>query len=597
MNMNMRMKQNKILVCFMLLCAIANQAHAQKIPVTDKPFNSSDAIFRFAIVSDRTGGMQAGVFDEAIDKVELMQPELVLSVGDLIDGYTEDPNVWNAQWDEFDAIVEKLDMPFYHVAGNHDVSNELLTEAWRKRLGRDYYHFKYKDVLFVALNTDEIEGGGIGPEQTAYIEKMLQENKDVKWTLLFMHRPLWSYGDRLGYDAIEKALGDRPYTLFSGHHHHYRYKMQNGMEHFILATSGGGSYLRGADVGEFNHITWVTMKADGPHVANLELSGIYDKNVVNEADYADIQILRKGNWLNVASYVNSEETFDRIPAKMLLSNTSEKTLVVQGQLKETSSVSFRPKYISDTLAPNTSKEVLVDIISKEGKTPVKLLNDQPLEFAMKAGFQGVKGDTIALETSKSILVDWVHKATIATKPKNIDGDLSDWSNLEFVSVSQPQFFAEGWDWKGPEDGKFKFAVAKDAENLYMAVDFLDQLTIIENDISKRQDKFYIHLDAEGNSMEIELSASNNDKKPYVRWINGAAQKLDAAIVKTTTGQILEFSIPLKALYKSSKPKSVRINIGIMDHDRPENTKPSVLWWRPVWDSETDYKESGVFKFE
>ena len=293
------MKTKNIFFYIALLCLFAKQANAQNIPVTKKPFNNGDAVFRFAIVSDRTGGMQDGVFQHAIDKLKLMQPEFVLSVGDLIDGYTDDPKIWNEQWDEFDVMVDQLEMPFYHVPGNHDVSNKLLTEAWRTRLGQDYFHFIYKDVLFVALNTDEIEGGGIGLDQTAYIEKILMENQDVKWTFLFMHRPLWSYEDTLGYDLIEKALGSRPYTLFSGHHHHYRYKVHNGMEHFTLATSGGGSDLRGADVGEFHHITWVTMKENGPQVANLELSGIYNKDVVNEADYEDIQVLRKGEWLHV----------------------------------------------------------------------------------------------------------------------------------------------------------------------------------------------------------------------------------------------------------------------------------------------------------
>lgn len=252
-----------------------------KIPVTDKKTNNAESTFCFAIVSDRTGGMRGGIFDGAMDQVEMLQPKFVISVGDLIDGYTEDPEVWNAQWDEFDAIIEKLSMPFYYVPGNHDTNNELLTKVWRERYGRDYYHFKYKDVLFLSLNTDEIEGGGIGVPQIEYFEKVLQENKDVKWILLFMHRPVWSYGDRMGYDDIEKALGDRNYTAFSGHHHNYRYKVQNGMEHFTLATTGGGSWMRNPDVGELDHITWVTMKEKGPEVAHIDINGIYGKNLVS----------------------------------------------------------------------------------------------------------------------------------------------------------------------------------------------------------------------------------------------------------------------------------------------------------------------------
>lgn len=591
------MKQKNILFSMAIVWVSVIQIHAQKIPVTDKPFNSGDGIFRFAIVGDRTGGMQSGIFQQAVDKLELMQPEFVLSVGDLIDGYTEDPKIWNAQWDEFDAIVDKLEMPFYHVPGNHDTSNKLLTEAWRTRLGRDYYYFKHKDVLFVALNTDEIEGGGISANQITYIEKILKENTDVKWTLVFMHRPLWSYGDRMGYDAIEKALGKRPYTVFSGHHHHYRYKMYNGMEHFTLATSGGGSDLRGANVGEFHHITWVTMKDNGPQVANLELSGIYDKNVVNESDYEDIQVLRKGEWLHVLPYVHSEENFDRIPVKIMLDNTSNRPFVIKGALENNTNFSFSPKIIMDTLPPNTKKEILVDIISNNGKTPVKLLNDQPIGFELLAGFSGFNGDTISLKTKKPLLVDWIHKSSIVNDSKNMDGKLTDWPTSDFISVSQPQFFYEGWDWKGTTDGTFQFAVAKDKKKLYLAVQFSDDHTILEKDVLKRQDKFYVHLDSNDKHFEIELAASNAVKKPNIHWIKGSSNGLDAAIAQTTSGQVLEMALPLQDLFGRKKPEFIRLNIGVMDHDRPENTKPSVLWWRPVWGSETDYKESGIFKFE
>lgn len=46
--------------------------------------------FQFAIVGDRTGKARNGVFDDAIHKLNLIKPEFVMSVGDLIQGYTEE---------------------------------------------------------------------------------------------------------------------------------------------------------------------------------------------------------------------------------------------------------------------------------------------------------------------------------------------------------------------------------------------------------------------------------------------------------------------------------------------------------------------------
>src|SRR5262245_21874942 len=58
-------------------------------PVTHLKLNNDPADFQFAIVSDRTGGHRAKVFSRAIDQLNLLQPEFVVSVGDLIEGYTE----------------------------------------------------------------------------------------------------------------------------------------------------------------------------------------------------------------------------------------------------------------------------------------------------------------------------------------------------------------------------------------------------------------------------------------------------------------------------------------------------------------------------
>src|SRR5438128_10988446 len=62
----------------------------EKNPWTHLRMNNSPSDFRFAIVSDRTGSHRAQVFARAVERLNLLQPEFVLSVGDLIEGYTEE---------------------------------------------------------------------------------------------------------------------------------------------------------------------------------------------------------------------------------------------------------------------------------------------------------------------------------------------------------------------------------------------------------------------------------------------------------------------------------------------------------------------------
>ncbi len=262
-------------------------------PWTHLRVNNNPHNFQFLIVSDRTGGHRPKIFSQAVHQVNLLQPEFVLSVGDLIEGYTEDKEQIDKEWKEFQSYVNKLKMPFFYVPGNHDYTNEVMTREWKQRFGRSYYHFVYKDVLFLLLNTDDPpgRGGNISQEQIEFARKVLKENRKVRWTIVAMHKPLWSYRnlEENGWLEVEKALGERPYTVFAGHRHHYYKFKRNGRNYYQLATTGGGSRLRGIKYGEFDHVVWVTMSDKGPVLANIMLDGIYPENLkktlTNEAGY------------------------------------------------------------------------------------------------------------------------------------------------------------------------------------------------------------------------------------------------------------------------------------------------------------------------
>lgn len=262
---------------------------AQRNPWTHLNINPDKDQFQFAVVSDRTGGHRANVFSKAVHQLNLLQPEFVMSVGDLIEGYTQKPEDMVKQWDEFDSYVKKLEMPFFYVPGNHDLTNSKMIEYWGGRYGKSQYHFVYRNTLFISVNSEDGKASMVTPAQSAAIAKALDENKSVRWTLLFVHKPLWSEKDpeANGWLAVEKALAGRKYTVFCGHVHRYQKYVRNGMNYYQLATTGGGSKLRGSEYGEFDAITWITMRPDGPLIANILMDGILPENLrlpeVNEA--------------------------------------------------------------------------------------------------------------------------------------------------------------------------------------------------------------------------------------------------------------------------------------------------------------------------
>lgn len=325
-------------------------------PWTNKPFYNNPDNFQFAIVSDRTGGHREGVFGKAIEKINQLYPEFVMSVGDLIEGYTKDNDLLNEQWKEFDSILNPLSSRFFLVAGNHDYSNEIMAKQWKERYGKDYYHFLYKNVLFLVANSNDGEGIVMGKDQVAFMKEAIEQHPDVRWTMIFMHHPMWTYGEMNGFNEVEEVLKNRKYTVFAGHTHRYLFEVRNDQNHYVLATTGGGSKLLGPKFGEFDHIGWVTMTDNGPKLVNLELSGIIEHNISNKISRELAAALIESTEFN--TLVMQKGTKRKVV--LLLKNTTEKTIHFKGRLYHHHQVKPDTSRFEVSISPASSHELIIN---------------------------------------------------------------------------------------------------------------------------------------------------------------------------------------------------------------------------------------------
>ena len=174
-------------------------------PWTDTPFLNDPEEFQFAVISDIQGGNRPGIFEQAVEKINLIHPEFVVSVGDLIDGYTDDEDIVDKEWKTFEKQMAPLGMRFFFVPGNHDLSNDMMTTEWEERFGRSYYYFVYRNVLFLCLNSEDPSSHNISSAQIEYMAKALKDHKDVRWTMVFMHQPMW-LSENTGWKQIEAML-------------------------------------------------------------------------------------------------------------------------------------------------------------------------------------------------------------------------------------------------------------------------------------------------------------------------------------------------------------------------------------------------------
>lgn len=354
---------------------VAETADDEK-PWTDAEFLNDPENFQFAIVADLHGGYRRGIFEDAVTKLNLMQPEFVLSVGDLIAGYTEDLQTIDAQWAQFEERVAPLGMKFFFVPGNHDLSNLVMTQNWEKRFGQSYYHFIYRGVLFLCLNSEDPPDTHMSDAQIDYVGKVLADNTDVRWTFAFLHKPLW-LEQETGWEKIEAMLAGRPHTVLAGHHHTYTRYERHGQSYIRLGTTGGGSSLSGPTKGKFDHITWVTVTDKGPVIANLALEGILDENIVTEESMRLVEFLTSKQWLNVGSIVVDANGFSTGTVEIALSNQGNHPLRLRGQFRQHPQLQLSDYDIDLTLEPGTAESFRVSISAAD---PISLSELHPLEL-------------------------------------------------------------------------------------------------------------------------------------------------------------------------------------------------------------------------
>jgi PA14 domain/Chitobiase/beta-hexosaminidase C-terminal domain/Calcineurin-like phosphoesterase len=355
-------------------------------PWTNLKFYNNPKNFQFAIISDNSGGSRPGVFADGIKKLNLLMPEFVMSVGDFIQGNTNDRSVLKREWAEIDKMIKPLKVPLFFIPGNHDINNDVMREFWNNRSGVASYSFVYKDVLFLALDTTGEKGQIIPDYQIESMKKALAKHATVRWTFVFMHHPLWLYKNPAGFAKIEPLLKGRPHTVFAGHTHHYLHENRDGANYYILGTTGGGSRLRGRKFGEFDHVTWVTISDTGPVIANLKLDGILPHNATTRDDYKVTRALTSATNLPFITLTNDEKMVSSANVYLKIRNPSEHALEVKAQFNHGHQVKMNPVNITRILSPRSEEVVKVDIKIDEAvstKNPVLLKLNWTMGYKLK----------------------------------------------------------------------------------------------------------------------------------------------------------------------------------------------------------------------
>ncbi len=236
-------------------------------------------IFSFAIVADSHltrkeslsfesgedyGSRLAARYDDLVARINVMNPEFVVHLGDITDPVPVSPDFADSVR-AFHKASEAFSMPYHMVPGNHDVGEKIhpalpsinnqvsitneAIEQYEQHFGPQRYSFEHESCLFLVINT-MLLNSGLEAEQTQW-DWMLQELSDNtdKRKFVFAHYPLYlSARDEPDfYDNIDEPARSRFIELleqhkvegyYAGHVHNYFYNYLNGMHQFVLPSTG-----------------------------------------------------------------------------------------------------------------------------------------------------------------------------------------------------------------------------------------------------------------------------------------------------------------------------------------------------------------------
>lgn len=574
-------------------------------PWTHLNFVNDPEAFQFAIVTDRTGGMRPGVFSEAVDKLNLLQPEFVVSVGDLIEGYTEDRAQLASEWNEFDTMVRRLDMPFFYLAGNHDYTNKVMADVWQERYGDSYYHFTYRDTLFVMLNSnDGGETHTFSKAQVDWLKKTLEKNPEPRWTLIFTHSPLWDRENQDRWGEIEALLEDRQYTVFAGHHHRYVKDQRHGQKYFTLATTGGVSSMRGSRFGEFDHVVWVTMSDEGPIIANLMLDGIWDENV-RTAEMRDRQnaMIDRGR-LSAPALLHRGD-FTGGTATLRLTNDADISYTLTARLSARAGFAFTGESSRTvTVPPNEVRSLPIEVKSLQPLSGNRNAIDVNWELQYQHGDSPVHYEgTRTIAVSRERPINHIDNM-------ELDGRLTEWQTAEFFTAADNQYF-QAENWSGLSDADFSWSVAESGDYVVLAFKVTDDAIVrSESDNVWAGDAMLITLDARPSARRL-LKKTYNNSVPGERImvLQPPAEAMDSdlkgnpkvpdaiqqRVHLTDTGYTAEIAIPHELLNEDhgSRWDGLRLNVLLRDVDPDE---PGMVGreWLSSWDHEGSIAGAGSF---
>ena len=422
---------------------------------------ASAARFKFVVWGD-SQFHHPETFEKIVRETELLKPALVLHVGDMIHGYTYDPDVARREWKRFKKQISPLTAPFYPTPGNHDVTTPEIEPIYGETWGKDryFYSFDFEKNHFIILDVYyKGQFDTLPPEQLEWLKKDLEKNKEADNIFIAFHSPL-HLNNKYDWPSVHKILRGYPVrAVFTGHSHIYDYRNLNGIDYFCLNSSGRMSFYNHL-LGRSHHFLVVSVEGKEHSYAVVTQGSIYPADAVPS-----------GSFGRASRYLMDEQTIlIPNPSKRPIETTVEVPVKNRADEKRKFYLSwktrdhrwqFDPCGADFELAPGDEKLISFKINGPQGN----FYRDQLPRLILHSPFRNEKGWETMLSYHYQLF------APPETRAKSLDGGLKIDGKIEDLAWNKTPAITELYtDTKGtttPEKNVVK--VLYDKENLYVGI--------------------------------------------------------------------------------------------------------------------------------
>jgi hypothetical protein len=264
---------------------------------------------KIAIMGDQTGAYNLdsaySIMSTAAKRMVTHSPDLLLHVGDMTESKVVDSCEYVSDFDQAVGIMNSLNIPWYLVAGDHDVNpssyepqsadrsnetrfRELCTKAGLPTQSQLYYSADFRGYHLVFLyslenlHTDPRWGSiflnGISEKQLEWLQQDLEDNKDAEGIIVVTHHPHW-YSWSNWY-PVHNVLREYPVVAVIGGHFHYDQidGLIDGIKYLVVGATGGAIKEADSESGGCHEYALLNLK--GGEITGYELHEVYSDSLL-----------------------------------------------------------------------------------------------------------------------------------------------------------------------------------------------------------------------------------------------------------------------------------------------------------------------------